>query len=316
MRGAKRFINNKQITAGIVIILIFTIMAIAAPRLSPLSKGLDPERFKQVGKASDMTPHPPSRLAPLGTLPGQSSVYHSLIWGSRQALTFGISVALLTATFGTLFGLISGYIGGRTNKIMMRISDAFLAFPVIAGIVLIQQLSVITYTGIGGMFLLGNAPFTVGPKTPLLALLDAFNPVALAFVLFLWMPYARMTNTIVLQVKQQEYIQAARSVGVKPSRLLFRHVLPNSLTPTIVLVARDVGAFVILQATFTFIGMGGRSIWGEMLSDGRSWVIGPGGNIFIFWWVFLPATLALILFGVGWNLMGDGLNDWLNPRMK
>jgi peptide/nickel transport system permease protein len=62
--------------------------------------------------------------------------------------------------------------------------------------------------------------------------------------------------------------------------------------------------------------MGGRSIWGEMLSDGRSWVIGPGGNIFVFWWVFLPATLALILFGVGWNLLGDGLNDWLNPRMN
>jgi peptide/nickel transport system permease protein len=84
----------------------------------------------------------------------------------------------------------------------------------------------------------------------------------------------------------------------------------------IVLVARDVGGMVLLQATFTFIGLGGNSLWGMLLVRGRDWILGPGGNILTFWWVFMPATLALVLFGVGWNLLGDGLNEVLNPRTR
>ena len=83
--------------------------------------------------------------------------------------------------------------------------------------------------------------------------------------------------------------------------------------PAIVLAARDVGSSVILQATITFIGLGGASPWGALLSLGRNWVIGPGGNLFATWWIFLPPTLAIILFGVGWNLLGDGLAEALDP---
>jgi peptide/nickel transport system permease protein len=81
-----------------------------------------------------------------------------------------------------------------------------------------------------------------------------------------------------------------------------------------VLAARDVGSMVILQATFTFIGLDGSSTWGNMLVMGRDWVLGPGGDIFAYWWVYIPATLVLVLFGVGWNLLGDGLSELLDPR--
>jgi peptide/nickel transport system permease protein len=133
-------------------------------------------------------------------------------------------------------------------------------------------------------------------------------------ILFSWMPYARITNVVVSTLKQAEFIQAARAIGARSSRIIFRHLLPNSITPSIVLAARDVGSMVILQATFTFINLDGSSIWGEMLVKGKDWVLGPGGGIFTYWWAFIPATLALVLFGIGWNLLGDGLSELLDPR--
>jgi hypothetical protein len=93
-----------------------------------------------------------------------------------------------------------------------------------------------------------------------------------------------------------------------------RHLIPNSIGPALVMTARDVGNAVILQATFTFIGMGGTSAWGLLLSKGKDWVIGPGGDLLTYWWVFLPATLAVTTFGVAWNLVGDGLNEALDPN--
>ena len=128
------------------------------------------------------------------------------------------------------------------------------------------------------------------------------------------MPYARLTNTVVLRNRGEEYILASRSLGAGRLRLIFRHLLPNSIAPVIILAARDVGYMVLLQAGFTFIGLSRSSEWGVLLSLGRNNVIGPGGNLFTWWWTFFPPTLAILLFGVGWNLLGDGLNDWLNPR--
>jgi peptide/nickel transport system permease protein len=109
---------------------------------------------------------------------------------------------------------------------------------------------------------------------------------------------------------------AARSLGAGHLRLIFRHLIPNSISPAIVLAARDVGYLVLLQAGFTFIGLSHGSEWGVLLSLGRCHVIGPGGNPFTWWWIYFPPTLAMVLFGVGWNLLGDGLNDWVNPHQS
>ena len=156
---------------------------------------------------------------------------------------------------------------------------------------------------------------TGSPAFSRLDLLNRLNSVSVAFILFSWMPYARIMNTMVLRAKQTQYIQAARALGAGHSNLILRHLIPNSITPIIVLAARDVGGMVLLQATFTFIGLGGGSLWGNLLVWGRDYIITPGG-LLTYWWVFLPATLALVLFGIGWNLLGDGLNDLLNPRTR
>ena len=110
------------------------------------------------------------------------------------------------------------------------------------------------------------------------------------------------------------FMDAARALGASYLRIIFRHLLPNTISPAIVLAARDIGSLVLLQATFTFTGMGGGSDWGELLVLGRSYIFGPGGNPFRYWWVFFPATLTLVLFGIGWKLLGDGFTDWWNPR--
>jgi peptide/nickel transport system permease protein len=323
MGSLKRYFSRWENLLGLFLVFSFVLIALAAPIISP-DEPNNPGPFKVVGKPSDFEPHPPSATAPLGTLSKQVSVFHALVWGSRSALSFGVTVAAAVAILGILIGTASAYFGGWVGRLLMGITDAFLSFPVIAGVVLFQQLVTITlynfgirhYPG-GVIMITASGGFSEIPEDlPLLmAILQQIDPVLIAFILFSWMIYARMMNTIVLRIKQTEYIQAARALGASHLRIIFRHLIPNAIAPALVLAARDVGGMVLLQATFTFIGLGGDSVWGTLLVNGRDWIITPGG-IFTYWWVFLPAALALILFGIGWNLLGDGLNDALNPRLR
>lgn len=325
MKALRRYLFRWQNLIGLFLVLVFLVVAIAAPVLSPQDPK-NPGPIKYVGLKTDYRPHTPAEEPPLGTLSTQISVYHALVWGTRSAVVFGILVASITALIGSLIGAVSGYFGGFTNTLIMRITDAFLSFPIIAGVVLISQLvrnafaaaSVdilnspfgliyYRYGGSGGEFLeLQDLP-------KLLIFLLSIDPVLIAFVLFSWMPYARIMNSVVRRVRNTDFIEASRALGAGHGRLIFRHLIPNSITPIIVMAAKDVGGMVLLQATFTFIGLGGNSAWGMMLVRGRDWIISPNG-VLTFWWVFLPATIALILFGIGWNLLGDGLNEALNPR--
>lgn len=316
MKDFHHFISHWQNLLALFLVGFFVFVAAAAPVLAPPDSKDQPVHIKVVGRVIDHIPHPPGNGSPLGTLPGQQDVYQALVWGTRSALNFGLTVALITAGFGILIGAASAYTGGLFNNLSMRITDAFLSFPVIAGVVLFRQLLVIAMEASGMQMYFGGDSEITGTPIPLYIFLSTVNPVMIAFILFSWMPQARIVNSIVMQVKQSEYILAARAMGASHMRIILRHLIPNSISPAIVLAARDVGGIVLLQATFTFIGLGGGSIWGNLLVKGRDWIIGPGGNPFTHWWVFLPATLALILFGIGWNLLGDGLNDWLNPRNR
>ena len=317
MKHIRNYFSRWQNILALILVLLFVFVAVFAPQLSPM----DPENpgfEKVVGRPTDYQPHPPSELAPLGTMPGQKSVFHSLVWGTRGALSFGLQVAIFSAAIGILLGAVAGYAGGFVNRTIMRVTDAFLAFPLIAGVVFFQQVwlnAVQNPFRLGLVFdpaqnMLVNESFRTSPIINFFVNLD---PLMLSFILLSWMPYARIVNALVTEVKHTEYFQAARSVGVRPVRILFKHMLPNVINPAIILAARDVGSFVLLQATFTFIGLGGNSVWGEILVTGRDWVIGPYGNLLTYWWVYLPATLAVILFGITWNLFGDGLGELLDP---
>jgi peptide/nickel transport system permease protein len=312
MRVLRRFFSSWQNILGLLVITTFAIMALIAPWISPMASK-DPGIFQRVGRAVDYEPQPPSEKALLGTLPGQFDVFHALVWGIAEALRFGLMVAGVSALIGVFMGAVSGYAGGFINSTIMRITDAFLAFPVIAGVVFIQQLVNITITSMGGMiYFRPDVGKIVDVPTSLVgiqAFLQRSDPLLISLILFSWMPFTRLVNTLVITLKQTGFVQAARALGAGPFWIIRRHLMPHTIAPVLVLAARDVGAVVIFQATLTFIGIGGNSTWGSILSIGRNWVLGPGGNLFAYWWVFMPATLAVILFGIAWNLLADGINE-------
>ena len=314
MRRAIRDLRHWRNWLGLLLMLLLGGLALATPKLAPQEDPANPQIFQLAGRASDPVPHPPSETALLGTLSNQYDVFFTLMWGLRQAFRFGLSVTLITAAFGILYGATSAYLGGFINNLMMRTADAFLTFPILAAIVFMSQLISVILNQAGYFDTYRQLWWFSSPLSAFQQLLLKFDPVAWALILFSWMPYARLVNASVLRLRNVEYVTSARALGAGHARIILRHLLPNAISPEIVLAARDVGGMVILQATFTFIGLGGNSPWGDLLARGRSWIVGPGGNPFMYWWTYLPATLLLILFSVSWNFMGDNLNEWLNPR--
>ncbi|HKI55477.1 MAG TPA: ABC transporter permease [Anaerolineales bacterium] len=317
MRRVRRFFSRWQNVISFLLILGFFGVAIAAPILSP-DDLKEPGPFMRVGRATRGEPQPPDEVAVLGMLPNGIDVYHALIWGTRDALEFGLIVTISTALFGIFYGALSGAVSRRVSGLLMSIADSFLAFPPIAGVVFLQQLFAATVTAMGGMYYTsqyyGQVIEINGPATLIQTLIENINPLMLSLIVFSWMPYARLVNSIVLTLRRTDFVQAARALGGNPLWVIRKHLLPNSIAPAMVLAARDVGGVVLLQATLTFINIGGDSVWGIMLAQGRNWVIGPGGNLLTYWWVFLPPTIAVMVFGIVWNMFGDGLSDVFDPR--
>jgi peptide/nickel transport system permease protein len=297
MRGIARFVLHWQNLTGLAIVAGFIFLAAAAPLLAPPDPGREFSPYREVKDLKGNLPMAPSSAAVLGTIPTgilrtQWDVFYTLVWGTRSALKFGVLAALGTAILGVLIGALSAFWGGWVNTIIMRITDSFLAFPFIVGVVLFQQLlSVVEDFAMFNYF-----EQQAGPKpliiSPIQVVLRQVDPVLLALVLFSWMAYARLTNSRVLGLKHTEFIEAARAMGASGGRIILRHLIPNSVSPAIVLAARDIGGMVLMQATLTFIGIGGGSEWGEILATGRRWIIAPGGNPLTYWWVFVPVTLA------------------------
>ena len=316
MAVLKRFFSRWQNWLGLFIVTTFVLMAIFAPLLSPK----DPDGRPDLNQSRLRIPQPPGPGAPLGTLPDQSSIFDALIWGTRDALKFGVGVTAIIFFIGTLVGTIAAFLGGRANALLMGTTDAFLAFPVIAGVVFFAQLNnallanLLQGTEHAGFPL--DSIQALGIReiiTPLMTPFMRLNPAALAFAMLLWVPYARVMNASVMRLKRVEYVLAAKVSGVKNFRVMLRHLIPNAIAPVLVMAAMDVGALVVLQTTFSYIGLGNSTPWAMALLMGRDWIFSPKG-IIEYWWVFLPITVALILFGIGWNLLGDGLIEAMNPR--
>lgn len=322
----RAFFQQRQNWLALLLIGLFMGTAVAAPRIAPPD---DPESrvpFKPVGQSFTRLPEPPSAEHPLGTVPqieslpqfgiapGQDAFYNwdvffTLIWGTRSALQFGLVVTGVTAVFGIIIGAISAYLGGWVNRLLMAMTDAFLAFPVLGAIWIIQRT---LFTAVFNSF---ADPTTFHWwETALYEL--KISPIMLGLILFSWMPYARLINSSIAQLRQAEFVTAARSMGATGPRILFRHLLPNAVAPTIVLMAKDVGGMVIWAAAFIFIGFGGEVAWAIVLVGSRDFALGLGGNPFVYWWTFLPIAAAITLFGLGWNLLGDGLNRAMNPHLK
>lgn len=300
----KHILSNFELLLGILIILAFAITAIAAPQIAPPEEGESPYYIPKDGYKG--YPLPPNEAHPLGTLPRQYDVFYGLVWGTRMAFLVGITITLGRTLIGGLLGLVSGYFGGALDAVIMRITDAFMSIPAVAAAAILYAL----FGEIGQMMKPSDTLFSSRNEQIIIVALVAFG----------WMQYARLLRANVLSERGKEYVQAATAVGTPRGRILFKHLLPNSIRGLLVLIASDIGAMVATVSVFYFIGLIGNSPlgfladWGLMLSASRDWIVSSSNNRFEFWYTYLPPTAAIVLFTVGWSLIGDGLRDVLDPR--
>jgi ABC-type dipeptide/oligopeptide/nickel transport system permease subunit len=226
---------------------------------------------------------PPSARYWLGTDSLGRDILSRIIFGARIALIVGILAVLLAMVVGVLLGLVAGYYGGMVDSVIMRIMDGLFAFPILI-------------LAIGLMAILG------------LGLVNIIIAVAVGFIA----PFARVTRGDVLSIREEAYVEAARLVGVRDVAIIFRHVFPNVLAPIIVQGALRVSGAIITEAGLSFLGLGippPTPVWGSMISEGRGFlVMAP--------WISTFPGIALMITVVGLNLLGDGLRDTLDPRLK
>jgi peptide/nickel transport system permease protein len=225
---------------------------------------------------------PPSASHWLGTDVLGRDVFARLLYGSRISLSTGIIVVVLAAAFGTLVGGVAAYARGKIEELIMRITDLVLCFPPI-----ILALAIAAALGIG-----------------------AINTI-IAMLVVWWPKFARLARSLIIVQRSQEYVEAAVVVGLSPARILIRHIIPNSIGPLIVLVTLDVGNAIITFAGLSFLGLGvvpPTPEWGSMVSEGR--------ELIEQWWVAAFPGLAILTIVVGFNFLGDGIRDWLDPKSR
>ena len=225
----------------------------------------------------------PGRSHPLGTDVFGRDILSRVIWGGRESLRVGLLAVAVGGIAGTLLGLLAGYYEGWTGTIVLRLTDLLLALP---GILL--ALTIVAATGPS----LENVIVAVGISS---------------------MPaYIRVVNGSVLDVKTRPFIEAAKASGAVDRRLIARHVMPNILAPVIVLSTLGLGNALLIAATLSFLGLGAQPPspeWGAMLSQGREFIFG-------YWWIATFPGIAILLAVIGANLLGEGMRDLLDPRLR
>ena len=319
MKVLKRLLKNPTSLAGIVLLVGFVLIAIFAPLLAPTPpNSRDPYMIPRDGFSS--IPQPPSDEHRFGTTEGQYDIFYGVIWGTRTAFRIGVVITLFTVTIGMVVGSLSAFYGGLLDEGLMRFTEIFQAFPfLLAAITLTSVLQTIYGRGEAGPLMLmakGLALITFGqnPTEPVDPIKLGLLTGMLAIIVFGWMIYARVIRGNILSIKSMEYAMAARTIGAGNMRILFRHLMPNAVFPVLVLASMDIGSYVLTFAALSFLGLGaqrGYADWGQMVSFARNWV----PSLADYWWILVFPGMAIVLFVLAWNLVGDALRDILDPRL-
>lgn len=270
--------NSPTAIFGLTVVIIVILAAIFADVLTPY----DPTSTQLTLRLKPPFPlagNPPGHI--LGTDALGRDIMARMLYGARVSLMVGIVSVMISGTLGITLGLVSGYFGGWFDDVLMRIADIQLAFPFI-----LLMLAVLAVIGPG----LRNLILVLGITG--------------------WVTYARVVRGQVLSLREKEFIEAARSIGVKNFRIIFRHIMPNVLGPVIVVASFAVASTIISEASLSFLGLGVKPTtptWGMMLSEGREYVRQA-------WWLTTLPGLAIAITVLGINLLGDWLRDVLDPR--
>jgi len=269
-----QFIRNPQALAGGLVVAGIVVIALLAPILAPQDPNLpNPDRLYR----------PPSLAHPLGTDEIGRDILSRMIYGARISLAVGLTAMLLAGLIGVSLGAVSGYFGGQLDAVIMRLSDTFQAIP---GLVL----------AIGILAVLGAG----------------LSRVVLAIALTSWVAYARVVRSSYLSLKEQQFVEAALAVGVRPPAVIVRHILPNALGPILVILTLNVAGAILTEASLGYLGLGvsaPAATWGSMLVQGQKLIrVAPHVAIF--------PGLAIFLTALSFNLLGEGLRDILDPTTR
>jgi len=271
-RSLRTLVRNRMAMVGAAIILIWAVVAIAAPIVAP---------FDALAQKIEDRLGPPSAQHLFGTDELGRDVFSRVVYGARISLPVGLLVILFATLVGALVGALAGYIGGLFDLLIMRLADITLAFP-----------SIVLALAIAA---------ALGPS---------LKNALIAMILVWWPEYARLMRGQVLSVKNDDYVQAARTLGASDTRILLRHIIPNTLAPIIVKASLDAGSAILTIAALSFIGLGAvppTPEWGAMISMGRF--------KFYQWWLTTFPGLAVLSVVLGFNFLGDGVRDAFDPRM-
>lgn len=286
--AVRRLLLNPTSLTGIILVAFFVVVALAAPVLAPPKDQREPYRIPKDGFA--MEPRAPTREHPFGTTEGQYDIYYGVVWGTRTAFQVGLIITVATVTIGLIVGSIAAYYGGRIDDILMRIVDIVMAFPFLLAAITLA--SVLQARNIRGL--------TTG---------------MMALIAFGWTTYARLIRGDILAVKERDFVTAARAMGAGDFRILTRHILPNAIFPTLVMASMDIGSYVLNFSALSFLGLGaevGYADWGQMISFARRWI----PRLADYWYIIVYPGMAILLFVLGWNLIGDAFRDILDPKLR
>lgn len=268
-----RFKKNPLSVAGLAIILSLAAVAVLAPFISPY----EPTKINVYNVLS-----PPSTSHPFGTDELGRDILSRMIWGSRASLRVGFIAVGIAITIGTILGSIAGYYGGKIDAALMRFVDIMLAFPtffLILAVIAIVEPSISTI-----MIIIGLTG---------------------------WMDVARLVRAEFLTLKERDFISAARAIGASDTRLIFRHIIPNALSPVFVAATFGIAGAILVESGLSFLGLGVQPpepSWGNILTSGKD-------NITVAWWLSLFPGLAILITVLSYNLVGEGLRDTLDPRL-
>jgi peptide/nickel transport system permease protein len=277
MQHIKRFLRQKNLMfkIGLFICLAWIIIALFAPVLATHDPYLN-------STAPDDLFQPPSAAHWFGTDGLGRDVFSRVLYASQVSLPAGLVTVLISFTVGILFGGLAGYIGGIVDDIMMRVSEMVQSFPPLILAMVIAA--------------------ALGPNIT--------NSI-LAMAVIWWPNYARLTRSIVLSVKENDYVTAGKVMGAGHGRLLVREILPNSVGPLIVMCTLDLGNAILMFSGLSFLGLGvslPTAEWGAMVSEGV--------QTFNNWWIATFPGLAIFSIALGANFVGDGLRDYMDPKMR
>lgn len=312
-RLLRGIVTNPLSVTGIVLIILFGLVALFAPLLAPPpNENWSSMQIPRDGFKAE--PQPPMSLwkknVPMtvpwwyrniwprqeewvhlwGTTSGQYDIWYGTIWGTRTAFFASFVVTLASTIIGVAIGAFAGFYGGWVDEGLMRVVEIFIVFPALTGALILASL----LTPVFGRSVL---------------------PATVALIIFGWTGYARQLRGDILGTKERDYVLAARASGAKDSHLMLKHVIPNAMFPTMVRISLDMGAVVLSFAALSFLGIGlpeGYADWGQITSFARAWIL----TLDQYWYIIFFPGMALLLYGLGWNLIGDALRDILDPKLR